>query len=414
MSTKILVTSEIASWVVDGVNKSFTVSKLISSINTIVVNGIEYAQYSFLWTTILLDDAPTAWQVLITYSYESNYDFLDNTGWIVWEIMSGTINNSNKVFTSFYPISLIDEVRVNWIVVVWYSLLWNNILLSTAPNSWYVEIDYFRKDIVVEDFNRDLYYTKKEVRDLVYSEIWQDDTSIQYPKILVDSAINDWITEIITERTDKSRFISYSINVVDIISALPIDNSISTLSISSSEIIPPSWRLLWVKSWNIIDYSSIDSQWIMSIKSVLWILDDTWLYFVGYKIPKNIKRIISVTNNWYIIQDAWSVSEFIYGSWYFIANWFLFLSNKWTTVVEVEIDNYKFWDDNSLIFVDKEDIWVVMYYALRQLYNARESDKIQIASQLYTDKLRSYKKRMNKKRTNNKYKLLKTSFWLLP
>ena len=414
MSTKILVTSEIATWAINWVNTTFNVSKLISSINTIVINGSEYAQYSFLWTTILLDDAPSVWSVLVTYSYESNYDFLDNSWWITWEVMSGIVNSNNKVFTSFFPISLIDEVRVDWVVVVWYSLLWNSILLASAPTTWYVEIDYFRKDISIEDFNRDLYYTKKEVRDLIYTEIWQDDTSTQYPIILVDAAINDWMTEVLTEKTDKSRNIGYYIDAIDVISALPIENSINTLDVSTSEILPPSWRIIWVKSWNIIDYTAISNQWIMSIKSSVGKIDDTWLYFVWYKIPKNIKRIISIVKNWQIIQDSWGISEFMFGSGYLISNWFIYLPKTWTYVIEVEIDNYRFWDDNSLIFIDKEDMGVVIYYARRQLYQSRESDKLQMASQIYTDKLRSYKKRMTKKRTNNKYKLIKTSYWLIP
>ena len=44
-------------------------------------------------------------------------------------------------------------------------------------------------------------------------------------------------------------------------------------------------------------------------------------------------------------------------------------------MIEVELNEYVAGsDDNSLIYVDKEDVWVIVYYALRQLYQSRESD----------------------------------------
>ena len=235
MSTKILATSEIASWSVNGVNKIFTTLKAIHTINTITINNNTYSQYSFVWNIVTLDDAPSSWTVLVTYNYESNYDYLDNAWWIVWEIMIGTINSSNKVFSSFYNISLVDEVRVNGLVVTWYTIAWNRILLVSAPTTWYVEIDYFRKDLTIIDYNRDVYFTKKEVRDKVYNEISQDDTSVQYPKLLVDDAIADWVNEIVTHISDKSRFANFSIDSVATI--LESFSQFPPVFVSSSAII---------------------------------------------------------------------------------------------------------------------------------------------------------------------------------
>ncbi len=416
MSTKILVTSEIASWVVDGVNKSFTVSKLISSINTIVVNGIEYAQYSFLWTTILLDDAPATWQVLVTYSYESNYDFLDNNGWIVWEIMNGTINSSNRVFTSFYPISLVDEVRVNGIVVVWYSIVGNTILLSVAPTTWYVEIDYFRKDLLITDYSRDKYYTKKEVRDMVYAEIGQDDTSVQYPKSLVDLAIADWTSEAVSQVQDKSRFVSYRIDSIGYVTISPVDNSITTFGLVSTKPLPPTGRLVSYEDGATIDYSAISSSNVISSNSFSRLPTTSEKYFVGYRLPRNIKRIVNVTyDKGSPSQTGWLLADFLFGNWlYYINNWFLYLKHNAIYMIEVELNEYVSGsDDNSLIYVDKEDIGVIVYYALRQLYQSRESDKLTMISQLFTDKMRAYKRRMRLKRTNDKWNMMRTSPWLI-
>mgnify|MGYP006888282446 FL=1 len=417
MSTKILVTSEIASWVVNGVNKSFTVSKLISSINTIVVNGTEYAQYSFLWTTILLDDAPATWTVLVTYSYESNYDFLDNNGWITWEIMSGTVNSSNKVFTSFYPISLVDEVRVNSIPVGGYTISGNTILLSSAPTTWYVEIDYFRKDLLLSDYSRDKYYTKKEVRDMVYAEIGQDDTSVQYPKSLVDLAISDGTSEAVSQVQDKSRFISYRIDSIGYITVSPIANSISTFWVVTTKTLPPSGRLVSYEDGATIDYSAISSSKIISSSSFSRLPSASEKYYVWYRLPRNIKRIVSVTyDKWNQSQTSGLVSDFLFSNWlYYINNGFLYLKYNAIYMIEVELNEYVAGsDDNSLIYVDKEDVWVIVYYSLRQLYQSRESDKLQMASQLFTDKMRAYKRRMRMKRTQDKNNKIRTSPWLIP
>lgn len=417
MSTKILVTSEVASWLVDAVNKTYNVSKAINNINLVTVNSVPYAQYSFSGTTIILDDAPTTWLVNVTYDYDVNYDYLDNSGWIVGEIMTGESNWTNKVFTSFYPISFIDEVRVNGIAVVGYSILGNGILLATAPTtSQTVEIDYFRKDLIIVDGNRDLYYTKKEVRDLVYAEIAQDDTSVQYPKSLVDTAISDWVSELITHMPDKSRFASFSIDSVGTINISPIVNSISTMDIVTTKPIPPSGRLLDRTTWNNIDYTSISSSNVMTVKTLSNIVTESSIYYIGYKLPRNIKRVTSVSYNWNATQDSGWINDYLFSNWlYYISNWYIYLKYSATYVIEVELNEYiNYSDDNSLIYVDREDIWVVVFYALRQLYTWRENDKLANTSQLYMDKLKSYKRRMIKKRSNNKWNLMKTSSGLIP
>ena len=63
---------------------------------------------------------------------------------------------------------------------------------------------------------------------MVYAEIGQDDTSVQYPKSLVDLAISDGTSEAVSQVQDKSRFISYRIDSIGYITVSPIANSIST------------------------------------------------------------------------------------------------------------------------------------------------------------------------------------------
>ncbi len=414
MGNKILVTSEIATWVVNGVNKAFVTSKVISYINTVVVSWNEYAQYSYSWNTIYLDDAPSSWQVLITYWYESNYDFLDNTAWIVGEIMEWVVDSNNRLFTSFYPISLIDEVRVNGIVVTWYTIVWNTILLQTAPNSWYVEIDYFRKDLIIQDYSRDRYNTRKEIRDKIYNEISQDDTSVQYPISLVNDAIEDWVVELITHVVDKSRNISYQINNGWYVYLNTIVNSNSSFSYTYDKVLPPNGRLLAEKDGNIIEYSTITS-WNILNASWYSAYPETWMrYFVGYRLPRNIKRVVSV--NWGQSQNAWTIGWFIHDGWsYVISNGFIYI--RWNTTHTIEIELNEFMEssqDDALIYVDREDVGVIVYYALRQVYQSRESDKLSAVSQLYLEKLKSYKRRMIKKRSSNTWNVMKTSNGLIP
>lgn len=414
MSTKILITSEIATWVVNGTNKVFVVSKLISNINSIVVSWNDYAQYSFNGSTILLDDAPSSGSVLVTYSYESNYDFLDNTAWIVGEIMQGDVNSTNKVFTSYYPISLIDEVRVNSIVVTWYTIVGNSILLQSAPTTWYVEIDYFRKDLLIRDYSRDLYYTKKEVRDAVYTEIGQDDTSVQYPINLVDWAVTDGITELVTQVTDKSRTLTYQIDNGTYATLSTIDNSISSFNYTYDKVLPPMGRLMSGNDGNIVEYTSVSSSNTINVSWFTKFPNESGIkYFVGYKLPRNIKRVISVDSGQ--LQNAWTIGMFITSWGYIVNNGYIYIRWNATHIIEVELNEYiESSMDDSLIYIDREDIGVVIYYALRQLYQSRESDKLNTASQLYLEKLKSYKRRMIKKRTSNYWNVLKTSWRLVP
>lgn len=416
MTTKVLITSEIASWTINGVNKTFTTLYQISNINLIVVNGNEDAQYTYSWNTIVFDDAPTAWQVLVTYSYESNFDYLDNSWWVVWEVTSWVVDWVNKVYSVFYPISIIDEVRVDGVPTASYSIVGNSIKLTTAPTTWYVEIDYFRKDLVAIDYSRDIYYTKKEVRDMVYTEIGQDDTSVQYPKSLVDTAIADGVTELVTQVTDKSRYLPFHIINQNQVSLSVIENSNSTMTIDWDYLIPPSGRFMNYTNWHIIDYSQVTGGGIVTIKPTDVRMVTNWYYLVWYRLPRNIKRVTSVTwEDWEILQDAWSIPAFVYGwGWYRISNGYIYINSYWKVLVEVEVDEYIFWDDNSFVFVDREDIGVIVYYALRQLYQSRESDKLNSAAQIYLDKVKSYKMRMRKKRSNNALNLMKTSNWLIP
>jgi len=409
---KILITSEVASWLVNWVNTSYTTTKPISNIRLIEVNGSSYAQYSFIWNTITLDDAPSAWSVEVTYEYEYSLDYLENSNWITWEILTWTVNWTNKLFKSFYPISILDEVRVNGTPTTAYTYNGNSILFTTAPTTWVVDIDYFRADLRVTDYSRDSYYTFDELRTKVYDKIWEDGGSTaRYPLDLVNDWLIDWLNEICSIILDKYRNVTYSVKVGTPIALTPIANSITTLTTAYDETFPSKWRIITYDG-DFIDYTSKTSTWIIGWITCNNFPIDSVNGFVGYRLPRNWLRIVSVYANSYQLTEFGDINEFIarQTSWYIINNGYIYFSFAWDFIINVEVNEYmsKSLNDNTVVYVDKADVWVVIYYCLRQVYAEREDDKLSTASDLYQDKLKSYKRKIWKKRSRDAGGVMKT------
>lgn len=409
---KILITSEVATWVVNGVNVTFTTINPISTIRLIEVNGNEYAQYTFSWNSIVLDDAPSAWSVEVTYEYEYNLDYLQNSNWITWEILSGTVNWTNKLFKSFYPISLLDEVRVDGTPTVAYTFNGNSILFTVAPTTWVVDIDYFRKDLQVIDYSKDNYYTLAEIRTKVYDKIGEDGgTTARYPIDLVNDGLIDWLNEICSILIDKYRNVTYSVKVWTPIALTPIDNSITTLTTGYSEQYPSKGRIITYEG-DFVDYTSKTSAGI-----IWWITCNNFPIdsingFVGYRLPRNWLRVASVYVDNYQLREFGDINEFLarQENGYLINNGYIYFSRSGDCIVNVEVNEYlsNSLNDNTVIYVDKADVSVVIYYCLRQVYAEREDDKLTTAAELYQDKLKSYKRKIWKKRARDAGGVMKT------
>jgi hypothetical protein len=90
MNTQIenIRTSEIATGLVNGINKAFSVTQRINTLESILVNSLPYAQATFSGSVVTLDDAPATGTVEITYTYISNVDYNDVSAWITGETMS--------------------------------------------------------------------------------------------------------------------------------------------------------------------------------------------------------------------------------------------------------------------------------------------------------------------------------------
>lgn len=409
---KILITSEAASWAVNGVNVTFTTLNPISTIRVIEVNGSEYAQYTFLGNTITLDDAPAAWSVEVTYEYEYSLDYLENSNWITWEILTWTVNGTNKLFKSFYPISLLDEVRVDGTPTVAYTFNGNSILFTAAPTTWVVDIDYFRRDLNITDYSRDNYYTFDEIRTKVYDKIWEDGGSTaRYPTDLVNDWLVDWLNEICSIVLDKYRNVTYSLKVGTPIALTPIDNSITTLTTAYSEQYPSKGRIITYEG-DFIDYTSKTSAGIIGWITCNNFPIDSVSGFVWYRLPRNWLRITSVYADNYQLREFGDINEFLalQENGYLINNGYIYFSRSGDCIVNVEVNEYlsKSLNDNTVVYVDKADIWVVIYYCLRQVYAEREDDKLTTAADLYQDKLKSYKRKIWKKRSRDAGGVMKT------
>jgi hypothetical protein len=237
-------------------------------------------------------------------------------------------------------------------------------------------------------------------------DISQDDVTVQYQEELVNQAIRSWVSEVVSVKTDKSRDIVFSLESAWTISFTPVPNSISTLTIQSNVTLPPVGRIL-TKDWEFIDYTLI-SNGVVTISKFSKLPTEAWTWYVGYRLPRNYKRVKEVSGG-YPVQIASSLVGYL--NWlggYIINNWFIYLPSDWVYQIAIELANITTTDDDSLIYIDEDDVDVVVYYALRQLYISRENDKLMPTAQLFADKMNSYKRKMGKKRTQDSNWLMKT------
>lgn len=107
--------SEVPTWAVDGVNKTFTVVNTIDTIEEIYIAGVPYRHFSFFGTTITLVDAPlTGFDISVDYWTPSSVpDPVEVDGVPFGDIVASVYSRIGQGSSSLqYPLSLIKKLIV--------------------------------------------------------------------------------------------------------------------------------------------------------------------------------------------------------------------------------------------------------------------------------------------------------------
>lgn len=65
-------------------------------------------------------------------------------------------------------------------------------------------------------------------------------------------------------------------------------------------------------------------------------------------------------------------------------------------------------EDGSIVFVEKDDVFVIIDYALARLYRERESDKYGNAMESALQAIKDYKASIRSKRAKDTHQVIKT------
>lgn len=157
MSTFIF--NETASWVVNWVNKTFTVINQIEAVDEVNVGWADYDDFSFTWNTIVLADAPTIalWSPTVNYfkldpvvpivvgSAITLDDFLDDVYWEIGQSrLSEQFPESRAITHTQDIVRKMNNMKVNWSKKV------SSFSFNKAPDK--VVVDYSATEIEVDAF----------------------------------------------------------------------------------------------------------------------------------------------------------------------------------------------------------------------------------------------------------------------
>jgi len=401
--------NEQASWLVNWINKVFTLVNSVSSIESLRIGYVEYTNFTFSWNTITLNDAPTVinWGVFVDYFYEASTSVFDSVNLIYDEQTIWDADWTNRVFYSIYPIGHIEELRVNWVSYTSFTINGRAITLASAPSAilWAPRIDYFRSDVDMNTIDSGV--TLSQLRSSIYQRIWHTVTSLQFPATLVDEYIVEWVQRISKMKRDKKKRGIFSFHKAYDSQIVSTDGN--SINIGTPSMYLPSKGIAIIENWDVLTYSSKSST---SIGSINWLdINDIWGFNIqfGYKLSKNIEKISEVFVNWFKLLPS-DFAEYRYKKnkdSYCVYNNYLFLpfwmaDGQVVTVVYLG-KNTTVYTDTDIIDFDGDYLPVIKTFVLWNMYHDREDDREIKEQARYKEILKEYKRELSKQYENTSW-----------
>lgn len=396
--------NELASWLVNGSNKVFTLVNTISSIESIRVWYIEYTNFTYSWNIITLNDAPSVingW-VYVDYFYEATTNVFDSVNLIYDEELVGTVDGVNKIFYSVFPIDKIDELRIWGIAYNSFTINGRCVTLAAAPTTslWVPHLDYYRKDVNVNTI--DSWVTLAELRSSIYTRLGQTITSLQFPKELADEYISEGIIRISKMKPDRTKRWIFSFHKAN-------DGQISStdgnrIVVDRISVYLPSKGIAIIDGWEVVYYNwkSRTSNSISSL-SDLDLNEIAWLKIqYGYKLSKTISKVSEV------FYDGFKLTPCDFAEYRFSKdkdkfceyNGYLFLPYNvvdWAIITVVYTGRHNSeYSDTDIIDFDWDYLPVIKSFVLYNMYKDREDDRFTNEMGNYKQLLREYKRELGK------------------
>lgn len=326
-----------------------------------------------------------------------NWEFIYN------ETLTGTINWTNKVFTTLYNIEKIEDVYYWGAPYRDVSFVGNAVTFWTAPTTWTPspKIDYFR--VSASPLPEFWDVTFWEIIDDVYDKLWQDRikntvANKVYKESLIKKYINNWFARIKNLRLYKDIVQQYSFNKAKDWTVIWYNASYITIW-EDLDYIPSSWVVL-LRNDTIVEYSNYVDWKLMWAAWIVYENNDK--YSIWYKIPSWIKKVMEVILDWEVL-NYYDIREYsINKMWYTIykkSNWddYIILpylsktdDNKVATV-KYQATYSEYSADEDVVWIEREYYEVLSFYVLRKLFQYREDDRWQQAEKDYRELLREYK-----------------------
>lgn len=396
--------NETASGVVNGVNKVFTVSNTIDTIESLRIWYVEYTNFIYSGNTITLNDAPTVINggVFVDYFYDTSITTFDNVNLIYDEELIGEADWINTLFYSVFPIGRVDELRIDWVAYTSFTINGRAITLNDAPSSVVgaPHIDYYRKDVDVE--MRDSGITFANLRSSIYTRIWQTITSLQFPKALADEYIVEWVTRISKMKRDRvKRWVFAFRKAFD---SSVVSNTANEINVGTTSKYLPEKGIAILSEGNVLYYSHKSAT---SISTLYWLeldtIADERIQF-GYKLSATIEKISEVFIDWlkltpcdfaeYIGYQTKSQDKFcVYNGYLFLP----FTSTEGNVIRVVYIGKAtSTYEDTDIIDFNWDYLPVIKSFVMWNMYKDREDDRYVNEYRNYEQLLREYKRELSK------------------
>lgn len=328
--------------------------------------------------------------------------------------LTGDIDWVNKVFTSPDYIALIDSLIVDWVVLdkSGYTISRYEITFTTAPNSTVIWNMFIREELdIIGEGTVEFWDIIREI----YEELWRNELSRVYEKSRVERMADKSLKRITNKTSEKSRLQSYSLNWLNWLVVLSVDDSSLTW-----------WNIQWVDTeWAILteDSAYINYTWISwnVFTTEPWI--DTILtegdrIIVGHRIPYGVQKPAEVYMDWYKLEHIDSVDfNFNFADRYTIIRWknwesYLFLpysDREYVLNVKYVPDRERNTRENDIVDIPYEYTSTIAYDVLYRILLSREDDRMQwYKTLLYWDQqdpwmLKEYRRYMREMTKQSKW-----------
>lgn len=391
--------NEKLTWTVNGINKVFTSLYPITQVESLRIGFLDYTNFTYVWSTVTLVDAPTE-DVFLDYFLDNSPIINDPVNFIYNETLFWAVNGVNTTFTTSYPISTIEEIRVGWIPYTNFSYNLKTIIFATAPTPIQGSpvIDYYKswayKPLIAS------WTTFSQLRNDVYTQIGQTISSLQYPQNLVDLHIKEGVKTIANLKTNRKKVSVYSFNkAADWNIASYSANYLNVGSVSLHT--PSKWKIV-IDNSEFIDYYNVSATSFINLVGAEIYPTNAMKYSVWYKIPDNIKHIAEVYLNGFKLVPM-DIREFALGKdWigFYQFDEYLFLpysSATWDIVtVFYTSDTWDLVNDTDVVDFEGEYMKVLRRYVLKEVYHDREDEREDRAVLKYREDLREYKSYISK------------------